>query len=201
MPSLVPREPLSPFMKAFRVLILMIPPLPSASYLDEGLEISSTFSMEEPSLPFRYASRSEPDILDGLPSIHTATVEPLSLILPSLSTVTPGELLSTSRASPVCATASSDTLSTRRSNWCSISGLFPDTFAPASTCASSPRTTGPISMTPSSSLHDGIPSPAGPSPAEDSSSMNLKDLSLYPTSENTSLFSIEETLRSCMRIM
>ena len=132
-------EPLRPCMKPLRVLRLMIPPEPSASYFAEGLDMSSTFSMVIPGFPFRKTSRSLPERLEGRPSIHTATVCPFSCTFPSLSTVTPGEFFRTSRALPVFAAASSETLSTILSKWCSMSSLFPDTTADARACESSSR--------------------------------------------------------------
>src|SRR5450432_1693357 len=82
----------------------MIPALPAASYLAEGLEMISMDSMEEDWMVLRYSERSLPDNGVGLPSIYTCTpFFPLRLRLSSLSTIIPGDFRKSSRAS--CPTA------------------------------------------------------------------------------------------------
>lgn len=70
----------------------MIPALPAASYLEEGLVMSSIFSMEDAGTLLRYCMRSVPAKGLGLPSIMMITpCFPRSLMPLSSLTTTPGD--------------------------------------------------------------------------------------------------------------
>jgi len=102
--------PLKPASTFFFITTLMIPAMPSGSYLAEGLVMISMFSMAEAG-SCRKASLPESTL--GLPSIRTVKLEePLSETFPSISTSTEGVFSSTSTAVPPAALMSWLTLIT-----------------------------------------------------------------------------------------
>ncbi len=109
--------------------MLMIPALPAASYLAEGLAISSIWSMLELGIFFSSRATSWGDMFVGLPSIIMITpFLPRMDILSSLSTCMPGDCWSTSSAVPPAATMLFSTFTTILSAFCSIKGRLPVTF-------------------------------------------------------------------------
>ena len=79
----------------------MIPPPPSASYLADGLVITSTFSTASAGKSFKASAMLIPAKPDGFPSIKIFTLSlPLKATVPSASTVTDGTLSNTSLTVP-----------------------------------------------------------------------------------------------------
>lgn len=94
------KEPFNPNFLVFLRIILIIPPLPWASYLAEGDVITSTFSIASDGSCWRNFE-SIPTRLEGLPLIKILAASlPLNKILPSISTETDGILSKTSPAFP-----------------------------------------------------------------------------------------------------
>ena len=124
----------------------MIPPPPAASYFEEGWAMISIRSIVVPSVELSRTSSSLPDRFEGLPSIHTATDEPLSLTLPSKSMVTPGALRSRSVPLLPSVDTASETFITILSSFCSITGLLADTTTASSISASGSMLTVPMSV-------------------------------------------------------
>ena len=99
-------------------LMLMMPLMPSGSYLAEGLVMTSTFSTVEAGICSSNDARSLLSSSLGRPLTNTLTLlEPRSVTLPSLSTATLGTCSSTSVAVPPLLTIFLSTLMTRLSNW------------------------------------------------------------------------------------
>ncbi len=74
-----------------------IPAVPSASYLADGLVITSTFSMASAGSCVRASVDPKPANADGLPLIRILTFSlPLKLMAPSTSTSTEGTLFKAS---------------------------------------------------------------------------------------------------------
>ena len=103
-------------------------------------------SIVVPSVELSRTSSSLPDRFEGLPSIHTATDEPLSLTLPSKSMVTPGALRSRSVPLLPSVDTASETFITILSSFCSITGLLADTTTASSISASGSMLTVPMSV-------------------------------------------------------
>ena len=110
----------------------MTPAIPSASYLAEGLVITSTRSTRfagscrSPLLPLKLTSP------EGLPSIRIRTLaEPLKLTFPSGSTATEGRFIRMSEALPPAFARSLPTLNIRLSRESSI-----NVFSPCTTTSS-----------------------------------------------------------------
>ncbi len=94
----------------------MIPADPSASYLDEGLVITSTLSMSCAGRLLNPSASLIPTNPDGWPLIKIRTPSlPLRDTFPSTSTETEGTLSSTSCAVPPLLVRSFPTLNTRLS--------------------------------------------------------------------------------------
>ena len=109
--------PLKPSFVPFFITILMIPAIPSGSYLADGEVITSTFSICEPEI-LANSNRA------FLPSISILTFEfPLKETSPSWSTLTKGVLESTSSADPFDAIISLSGLYTILSAWNSYASL------------------------------------------------------------------------------
>ena len=138
-------EPLSPWVKFFLVTMFMIPPPPAASYLEDGWAMISIRSIVVPSVELSRTSSSLPERLDGRPSSHTATVEPLSLTLPSKSMVTPGALRSRSVPLLPSVETASETFMTILSSFCSMTGRRAETTTASSISASGSMLTVPMS--------------------------------------------------------
>ena len=103
-----------------RILII---PLPAASYLAEGLSISSILSSNPPGNDFKYAAKSGPDIYVARPSISTRMpLRPLRLISPLLPMVTPGVFSNTSSVLLVALLIMDSTFTMVLSMSCSING-------------------------------------------------------------------------------
>ena len=117
----------------------MMPPPPAASYLAEGWAMISMRSMVVPSVDWSRTSSSLPERLEGRPSIHTATAEPLSLTLPSKSIVTPGALRSRSVPLLPSVETASEMFITSLSSFCSMTGRRAVTTASSSISASGLR--------------------------------------------------------------
>ena len=89
-------EPFNPSFFDFLKIILIIPPLPSASYRAEGDVITSTFSIASAGNSF-INDELIPTNLDGLPFIRILAASlPLRRIFPSMSVETDGILSNTS---------------------------------------------------------------------------------------------------------
>ncbi len=96
-PRLKATEPFIPSVFSFFKMIFSIPAVPSASYLEEGLVITSTRSMASAGSCVNAFVSPKPAIAEGRPFINIRTFSlPLKLIPPSTSTVTEGTLLSAS---------------------------------------------------------------------------------------------------------
>ena len=81
--------------------MLMIPAIPSGSYLAPGLVITSTSAMLAAGMLRKSDFTSPPAMVDGFPSIMRFTWElPRRLTLSSMSTSTPGTWRRTSMADP-----------------------------------------------------------------------------------------------------
>ena len=109
--------PKPPFLFRFKI-ILMIPPVPSASYFADGLVITSTFSILSEGIDSNplLAVKTE-----GFPLINIRTLEfPRKLTAPSISTLTDGTLFKISLTEPPFEIKSFPTLKTRLSNLYSV---------------------------------------------------------------------------------
>ena len=112
--------------------ILMIPAMPSGSYLAPGLVITSISAIFAAGTLCRSDLISPPAILDGFPSIIRFTLElPLRLILSSGSTSTPGTCRKASMALPPVDNEFFSTLKTRFSAVWTNKGRSPSTSTPA----------------------------------------------------------------------
>ena len=136
-PVLRVTEPLKPRFSSFLSTMLIIPAVPSASYLSEGLVITSMRSiMSAVRVP-----RALPSLLastEGLPLIKICTpATPRSRTCPSMVTFTDGTLLSTSRALAPALLRSCPTLNTRRSSLNSVCDRSPRTSTSSSVSVSS----------------------------------------------------------------
>ena len=90
-PAPILSDPLNPFNLFFLVMILMMPDIPSGSYLAEGFVINSILSILLAGICCKIAALLLPVILEGFPSIKTVTFPlPRKLIFPSISTETLG---------------------------------------------------------------------------------------------------------------
>ena len=119
-PTLVLTTPLRPRAPAVLSLslILMMPLMPSGSYLAEGLVMTSTFSTVEAGICSSRVLRSEASSSLGRPLTSTFTLEePRNVTLPSLSMATLGTCSSTSVAVPPPLTIFLSTFTTRLSSW------------------------------------------------------------------------------------
>src|SRR5688572_18954922 len=91
--------PLKPAFFPFLVLILITPELPVASKRADGLVMISIWSRADAGVFFKRLARSDDERYVGFPSIMIITpCFPFRLILPSLSTVTPGDFSKISSA-------------------------------------------------------------------------------------------------------
>ena len=100
-PADVSKEKVKPCKVFFLVTMLMIPALPSASYLADGEVITSTVLIISAGICFKASAILDAKIVDGLLLINTLIFEePLKEGFPSRSTDNIGTFLSTSVASP-----------------------------------------------------------------------------------------------------
>src|SRR5687767_14359085 len=124
--------PLKPLFFPFLVLILIAPELPEASYFDEGFVMISTWSSADAGILRRRLARSAADKKVCLPSIITMTrCLPRRLILPSLSTVMPGDFSIISRAVAPALVGEASTFTTVLSILVSINGFLAVTVTPS----------------------------------------------------------------------
>ncbi len=97
----------------FLVMILISPPIPSPSYLAEGVVITSIFEMTAPGNPLNTSLMFLANIEVSLPLRSTLKLDfPFTFILSSPSTVTKGVFRSMSMAVSVLLVGSSSTLKT-----------------------------------------------------------------------------------------
>src|SRR5438045_583974 len=90
-PKLGLTEPLVPRSVFFFVMILMIPAVPSASYLADGEVITSTCLIISAGICFNASETLRATMLDGLLLIRTLILElPRNWTFPSMSTATDG---------------------------------------------------------------------------------------------------------------
>ncbi len=119
-------EPLKPVVVFFFKTILIIPAPPCASYLADGLVITSTFSMLLAGICSRPLFM---DCMEGLPLINILTaLFPLRLITPFASTFTEGTLFKMSLAFPPFDIKSFPTLNTFLSRFSSKLDFSPITL-------------------------------------------------------------------------
>ncbi|MNR17523.1 hypothetical protein D3C85_1341890 [compost metagenome] len=84
----------------FFIIILISPPVPSASYFDEGLLIISIFLISLAEIDFRKLLSSSPVNSIILPSIITREVPFPNMLIALFCTTTPGAVFIALKASP-----------------------------------------------------------------------------------------------------
>ncbi len=100
-PALMFTDPDTPWIFFVLVTMLMMPPVPSASYFAPGLVITSTRSITSAGIIFTASAMLDDMIVEGLPFIRTLMLlEPCMDTFPSRSTVSRGVRRKTSAAVP-----------------------------------------------------------------------------------------------------
>ena len=95
--------PLYPFTLLSFSMILIIPPVPCASYFAPGLVIASILFIWLAGIDAKASAKLFPNMLEGFPLIKNRMLEfPCNSTLPSISTVTWGTFFKTSNATPPC---------------------------------------------------------------------------------------------------
>ena len=132
LPADKPTRPFRPCSTPFFNTMLMIPAVPSPSYLAGGVVMISTDLICSAGMPFSASARLLASVGEGLLLTRTLKLpEPRIFTLPSPSTVSRGALRSTSAAVPPALVASWSALYTMRSGRISTTGFVPITTASA----------------------------------------------------------------------